>query len=58
MLSEFFIRNSNQATQFSPWEQVVALVILAVIFILLYIFREKRKKNKYEPENATLTTLI
>jgi uncharacterized membrane protein YhaH (DUF805 family) len=50
MLFELLIGTSEGIAEVSPEEEIIALVILAVIFILLYIFREKRRKNKYEPE--------
>ncbi len=50
MLSELLIGASERTYEINPEEEIVALIILAVIFIILYIFREKRRKNKYEPK--------
>ncbi len=32
-----------------PLEMAFAFAILVIIFVLLYIFREKLKRNKYDP---------
>ena len=50
MLSELLLEISEGEVQPSFEEMIIAIILIAVIFILLYVFREKRRKNKYEPE--------
>ena len=50
MLSRFMVISAEGVDPISTEGKIFAIILVAVIFILLYIFREKRRKNKYEPE--------
>ena len=49
-MSRFIIIATAGLDPISTEEKVFAIILIVIIFVLLYIFREKRRKNKYEPE--------
>lgn len=50
MLSQSQLKHVNEVKQGDPAEMNAGAIVLAMILMLLYVFREKRRKNKYDHE--------